>query len=77
MSESVYMFPSVPPSSFTGSAVPEHMSVHVLCLDCVFLMSSFRLGNREYENVLCTIKVDGNGVITVKPDFTGTKGPYR
>ncbi|NXY37713.1 MKS1 protein, partial [Pomatorhinus ruficollis] len=36
-----------------------------------------KLGNREYENVLCTIKVDGNGVITVKPDFTGTKGPYR
>ncbi|NXU61352.1 MKS1 protein, partial [Horornis vulcanius] len=36
-----------------------------------------KLGHREYENVLCTIKVDGNGVITVKPDFTGTKGPYR
>ncbi|XP_066189254.1 tectonic-like complex member MKS1 [Sylvia atricapilla] len=36
-----------------------------------------KLGKREYENVLCTIKVDGNGVITVKPDFTGTKGPYR
>uniref|UniRef100_A0A8U8B6I4 Uncharacterized protein n=1 Tax=Geospiza parvula TaxID=87175 RepID=A0A8U8B6I4_GEOPR len=36
-----------------------------------------KLGQREYENVLCTIKVDGNGVITVKPDFTGTKGPYR
>ncbi|XP_050181562.1 tectonic-like complex member MKS1 [Myiozetetes cayanensis] len=36
-----------------------------------------KLGNREYEHVLCTIKVDGNGVITVKPDFTGTKGPYR
>ncbi|KFP75612.1 Meckel syndrome type 1 protein, partial [Acanthisitta chloris] len=36
-----------------------------------------KLGQREYEHVLCTIKVDGNGVITVKPDFTGTKGPYR
>ncbi|XP_059721809.1 tectonic-like complex member MKS1 [Haemorhous mexicanus] len=36
-----------------------------------------KLGQREYENVLCTIKVDGNGVITVKPDFTGTKGAYR
>ncbi|KFP84784.1 Meckel syndrome type 1 protein, partial [Apaloderma vittatum] len=36
-----------------------------------------KLGHREYEHVLCTIKVDGNGVITVKPDFTGTKGPYR
>ncbi|KAJ7399330.1 Meckel syndrome type 1 protein [Pitangus sulphuratus] len=36
-----------------------------------------KLGNREYEHVLCTITVDGNGVITVKPDFTGTKGPYR
>ncbi|KFV97243.1 Meckel syndrome type 1 protein, partial [Eurypyga helias] len=36
-----------------------------------------KLGHREYERVLCTIKVDGNGVITVKPDFTGTKGAYR
>ncbi|XP_067393772.1 tectonic-like complex member MKS1 isoform X2 [Emydura macquarii macquarii] len=35
------------------------------------------LGQREYEHVLCTIKVDNNGVITVKPDFTGTKGAYR
>ncbi|XP_024065114.1 Meckel syndrome type 1 protein isoform X2 [Terrapene carolina triunguis] len=35
------------------------------------------LGHREYEHVLCTVKVDGNGVITVKPDFTGTKGAYR
>ncbi|XP_035415097.1 tectonic-like complex member MKS1 isoform X2 [Cygnus atratus] len=35
-----------------------------------------KLGQREYEHVLCTIKVDGNGVITVKPDFTGTKGAY-
>ncbi|KFO91837.1 Meckel syndrome type 1 protein, partial [Buceros rhinoceros silvestris] len=36
-----------------------------------------KLGRREYEHVLCSIKVDGNGVITVKPDFTGTKGAYR
>lgn len=71
------MFLYVPPNSFTGSAIPELESVHVLCLDCVFLVSSYRLGHKEYENVLCTIKVDGNGVITVKPDFTGTKGPYR
>ncbi|XP_050785160.1 tectonic-like complex member MKS1 isoform X2 [Gopherus flavomarginatus] len=35
------------------------------------------LGHREYEHVLCTVKVDGNGVITVKPDFTSTKGAYR
>ncbi|XP_007430320.1 Meckel syndrome type 1 protein isoform X1 [Python bivittatus] len=36
-----------------------------------------KLGCKEYEYVLCMIKVDSNGVITVKPDFTGTKGPYR
>ncbi|XP_035199109.1 Meckel syndrome type 1 protein isoform X2 [Oxyura jamaicensis] len=35
-----------------------------------------KLGQRKYEHVLCTIKVDGNGVITVKPDFTGTKEAY-
>ncbi|XP_063002590.1 tectonic-like complex member MKS1 isoform X2 [Elgaria multicarinata webbii] len=36
-----------------------------------------KLGGRDYEHVLCTLKVDSNGVITVKPDFTGAKGPYR
>uniref|UniRef100_A0A2I3RSV6 MKS transition zone complex subunit 1 n=1 Tax=Pan troglodytes TaxID=9598 RepID=A0A2I3RSV6_PANTR len=41
----------------------------------VFLIS--RLGYKKYEHVLCTLKVDSNGVITVKPDFTGLKGPYR
>ncbi|XP_051491292.1 tectonic-like complex member MKS1 isoform X2 [Apus apus] len=35
-----------------------------------------KLGHREYEHVLCTVKVDGNGVITVKPDFTDTQGAY-
>lgn len=55
-------------------AVPEQESS--LYLDC-FLMSSIRLGRREYEHVLCTIKVNDNGVITVKPNFTGTKGAYQ
>ncbi|KAK1331324.1 hypothetical protein QTO34_009277 [Cnephaeus nilssonii] len=36
-----------------------------------------KLGYKNYEHVLCTLKVDSNGVITVKPDFTGLKGPYR
>uniref|UniRef100_A0A663MTZ3 MKS transition zone complex subunit 1 n=1 Tax=Athene cunicularia TaxID=194338 RepID=A0A663MTZ3_ATHCN len=36
-----------------------------------------RLGHREYEHVLCTVKVDSNGVIAVKPDFTGARGAYR
>uniref|UniRef100_A0A3Q1MGC4 MKS transition zone complex subunit 1 n=1 Tax=Bos taurus TaxID=9913 RepID=A0A3Q1MGC4_BOVIN len=35
------------------------------------------LGYKKHEHVLCTLKVDSNGVITVKPDFTGSKGPYR
>ncbi|XP_061460937.1 tectonic-like complex member MKS1 isoform X2 [Rhineura floridana] len=47
----------------------------------MYIMGDFgppgKLGCREHERVLCTIQVDGNGVITVKPDFTGTKGPYR
>ncbi|CAH2219727.1 Meckel syndrome type 1 isoform X1 [Pelobates cultripes] len=34
-------------------------------------------GCKENEHVLCTIRVDGNGVITLKPDVTGLKGPYR
>uniref|UniRef100_A0A8D0H510 MKS transition zone complex subunit 1 n=1 Tax=Sphenodon punctatus TaxID=8508 RepID=A0A8D0H510_SPHPU len=36
-----------------------------------------KLGCQEHEHVLCTIKVDSNGVITVKPDLTGTNGAYR
>ncbi|XP_053562294.1 tectonic-like complex member MKS1 [Bombina bombina] len=36
-----------------------------------------KLGLRENEHVLCTIRVDSNGVITLKPDVTNTKGPYR
>uniref|UniRef100_A0ACB8EEI1 Pleiotropic negative transcriptional regulator n=1 Tax=Sphaerodactylus townsendi TaxID=933632 RepID=A0ACB8EEI1_9SAUR len=36
-----------------------------------------KLGRADCEHVLCTIRVDSNGVITVKPDFTGTKGAYR
>uniref|UniRef100_A0A8D2KSJ5 MKS transition zone complex subunit 1 n=1 Tax=Varanus komodoensis TaxID=61221 RepID=A0A8D2KSJ5_VARKO len=36
-----------------------------------------KLGCKDCEHVLCTIRADSNGVITVKPDFTGTKGPYR
>uniref|UniRef100_A0A5F9D4W5 MKS transition zone complex subunit 1 n=1 Tax=Oryctolagus cuniculus TaxID=9986 RepID=A0A5F9D4W5_RABIT len=36
-----------------------------------------KLGYKKHEHVLCTLKVDSNGVITVKPDFTGLKGPYR
>ncbi|NXQ83615.1 MKS1 protein, partial [Nyctibius grandis] len=36
-----------------------------------------KLGHKECEHVLCTIKVDGNGVITVKPNFTGTRGAYQ
>ncbi|KAM4046809.1 tectonic-like complex member MKS1 [Anomaloglossus baeobatrachus] len=41
------------------------------------LGSSGKLGLKENEHVLCTIRVDNNGVITLKPDVTGTKGPYR
>ncbi|XP_076792175.1 tectonic-like complex member MKS1 isoform X2 [Arvicanthis niloticus] len=36
-----------------------------------------KLGYKIHEHVLCILKVDSNGVITVKPDFTGIKGPYR
>lgn len=48
----------------------------IFILSCVSALIS-RLGFKENEHVLCTIRVDGNGVITLKPDVTGTKGPYR
>ncbi|KAJ8266563.1 hypothetical protein GJAV_G00131920 [Gymnothorax javanicus] len=36
-----------------------------------------RLGQKENEYVLCTLKADSNGVVTIKPDFNGSKEPYR
>ncbi|XP_076866759.1 tectonic-like complex member MKS1 isoform X2 [Brachyhypopomus gauderio] len=36
-----------------------------------------KLGLKEHEYVLCTIRADGNGVITLKPDFSAGRGPYR
>ncbi|XP_068121964.1 tectonic-like complex member MKS1 [Hyperolius riggenbachi] len=41
------------------------------------LGTSGKVGFKENEHVLCTIRVDGNGVITLKPDVTSTKGFYR
>uniref|UniRef100_UPI00358ED7DF tectonic-like complex member MKS1 isoform X2 n=1 Tax=Myxine glutinosa TaxID=7769 RepID=UPI00358ED7DF len=36
-----------------------------------------KLGERNDERLLCTIQVDGNGVLIMKPDFSGSKGAYR
>uniref|UniRef100_A0A667WYX1 MKS transition zone complex subunit 1 n=1 Tax=Myripristis murdjan TaxID=586833 RepID=A0A667WYX1_9TELE len=36
-----------------------------------------RLGHKEYECVLLTIRTDGNGIVIVKPDFNKGKEPYR
>ncbi|XP_056140892.1 Meckel syndrome type 1 protein [Lampris incognitus] len=36
-----------------------------------------KLGQRENECLLLTIKTDGNGVVIVKPDFNKGKEPYR
>ncbi|KAL4630897.1 Meckel syndrome type 1 protein isoform X3 [Arapaima gigas] len=36
-----------------------------------------KLGQKENEYVLCTVKADSNGVITIKPDFSDSKGSYR
>uniref|UniRef100_A0A8C1VL90 MKS transition zone complex subunit 1 n=1 Tax=Cyprinus carpio TaxID=7962 RepID=A0A8C1VL90_CYPCA len=38
---------------------------------------SGKLGLKENEYVLCTIKSDSNGVITIKPDFNNNRGAYR
>lgn len=38
---------------------------------------SGKLGLKENEYVLCTIKADSNGVITIKPDFNNNRGAYR
>uniref|UniRef100_A0A8C8DED2 MKS transition zone complex subunit 1 n=1 Tax=Oncorhynchus tshawytscha TaxID=74940 RepID=A0A8C8DED2_ONCTS len=35
------------------------------------------LGQKEKECLLCTIRADGNGVVTIKPDFNKAKEPYR
>uniref|UniRef100_A0AAY4EF38 Meckel syndrome type 1 protein n=1 Tax=Denticeps clupeoides TaxID=299321 RepID=A0AAY4EF38_9TELE len=36
-----------------------------------------KLGLKESEHVLCTIRAYKNGVVTIKPDFNNSKGPYR
>uniref|UniRef100_A0AAZ3S7P6 Meckel syndrome type 1 protein n=1 Tax=Oncorhynchus tshawytscha TaxID=74940 RepID=A0AAZ3S7P6_ONCTS len=36
-----------------------------------------KLGQKEKECLLCTIRADGNGVVTIKPDFNKAKEPYR
>lgn len=36
-----------------------------------------KLGLKENEYVLCTVKADSNGVLAVKPDFNNGRGPYR
>lgn len=36
-----------------------------------------RLGQKENECLLVTIKTDGNGTVIVKPDFNKDKEPYR
>ncbi|MBN3325420.1 MKS1 protein, partial [Atractosteus spatula] len=38
---------------------------------------SGELGQTANERVLCTVRVDASGVITVKPDFNNSRGPYR
>ncbi|KAI7812854.1 Meckel syndrome type 1 protein [Triplophysa rosa] len=41
------------------------------------LGASGKLGLKENEYVLCTIRADSNGVITIKPDFNNNRGAYR
>ncbi|XP_019941086.2 tectonic-like complex member MKS1 isoform X2 [Paralichthys olivaceus] len=36
-----------------------------------------RLGRKENEYLLCTIKTDGSGTVVVKPDFNKGREPYR
>lgn len=36
-----------------------------------------KLGEKSKECLLCTIRADGNGVVTIKPDFNKGKEPYR
>ncbi|XP_034450288.1 Meckel syndrome type 1 protein homolog [Hippoglossus hippoglossus] len=36
-----------------------------------------RLGHKDNEYLLCTIKTDGSGTVVVKPDFNKGREPYR
>lgn len=36
-----------------------------------------RLGQKENECLLVTIKTDGSGTVVIKPDFNKDKEPYR
>lgn len=43
---------------------------HLLLLFC-------RLGQKENECLLVTIKTDGSGTVIIKPDFNKGREPYR
>jgi len=40
-------------------------------------MCFLRLGLKENECVLMTVRTDGNGIVILKPDFNKGKDPYR
>ena len=46
------------------------------CTVCVCVCVS-RLGLKENECLLFTVRTDGNGVVLLKPDFNKGKEPYR
>ena len=37
----------------------------------------FREPSADDEYVLCTIRVDGNGVLSIRPDFNKSRKPYK
>lgn len=52
-----------------------HCICHKNCSSFAFAV--FRLGQKENECLLVTIKADGSGTVIVKPDFNKGREPYR
>lgn len=44
---------------------------------CAHVCDFLRLGQKENECLLMTIKTDGSGTVVIKPDFNSDKEPYR
>lgn len=40
------------------------------------IVSTTRPANEADEYILCALKVDANGVLSVRPDFTSGRKPY-
>lgn len=48
-----------------------------MAVQLIFLLNMYRPPTEADEMVLCTLRVDSNGVLSIKPDFNKGRQPYK